>query len=312
MSVQAFDRSINYLKPFFSLSRTPHGILDVSITGLSALLWLGYFPSIGFICLGLLTAFAGYTAIYALNDLISYKEDREKMDGQDDYQGYSVEATAMRHPVAQNFLSMQAGVTWFLMWSCVAMIGAYVLNPVILAIFLVGGVLEAIYCLLLKRTCLRVLISGVVKTCGPIAAVFAATPEPSITFLSILFFWVFFWEIGGQNIPADWNDVSEDLRVNAKTIPAQFGPKRSSLIILSVLGLSVLFSLKLLDISPINFGLVEFTVCFAIGCFLLLVPAYRLYRSQGDYAPAVLFDRASYYPLAILALTGFKLLLEYL
>ncbi|PFX11231.1 Ubiquinone biosynthesis O-methyltransferase [Stylophora pistillata] len=262
--LEASEGKIEKFDVVVCMEITPHGILDVSITGLSALLWLGYFPSIGFICLGLLTAFAGYTAIYALNDLISYKEDREKMDGQDDYQGYSVEATAMRHPVAQNFLSMQAGVTWFLMWSCVAVIGAYLLNPVILAIFLVGGVLEAIYCLLLKRTCLRVLISGVVKTCGPIAAVFAATPEPSITFLSILFFWVFFWEIGGQNIPADWNDVSEDLRVNAKTIPAQFGPKRSSLIILSVLGLSVLFSLKLLDISPINFGLVEFTVCFAI------------------------------------------------
>ena len=25
----------------------------------------------------------------------------------------------------------------------------------------------------------------------------------------LIFFWLFFWEIGGQNIPADWHDIEE-------------------------------------------------------------------------------------------------------
>ena len=66
------------LKLFLALSRTPHGILDMATPALAALLWLGGFPSAGVIALGLLTAFAGYTAVYALNDLVDYRVDKEE------------------------------------------------------------------------------------------------------------------------------------------------------------------------------------------------------------------------------------------
>ena len=69
---------ISRLKLFLALSRTPHGLLDMATPGLSALLWLGTFPSAGMMGLGLLTAFSGYTAVYALNDLTDYRVDQEK------------------------------------------------------------------------------------------------------------------------------------------------------------------------------------------------------------------------------------------
>ena len=45
----------------------------------AALLWLGHFPSAHKIIVGLITAFAGYTAVYAFNDVLGYKSDREKL-----------------------------------------------------------------------------------------------------------------------------------------------------------------------------------------------------------------------------------------
>ena len=69
------------LKLFWALSRTPHGLLDMATPGLCALLWLGTFPPPALIGLGLITAFSGYTAVYALNDVIDYREDRKKVQG---------------------------------------------------------------------------------------------------------------------------------------------------------------------------------------------------------------------------------------
>ena len=67
------------LKLFFALSRTPHGLLDMATPGLAALLWLGEFPSLRTVVIGLITSFAGYTAVYALNDLVDYRTDKEKL-----------------------------------------------------------------------------------------------------------------------------------------------------------------------------------------------------------------------------------------
>src|SRR3989338_1229305 len=87
------------LKLFFTLSRTPHGILDIAMPAACALLWLGVFPSTKIVILGLITAFAGYTAIYALNDLVGYRIDRKKMSDDDSYQRSSVESSNLRHPI---------------------------------------------------------------------------------------------------------------------------------------------------------------------------------------------------------------------
>ena len=62
-----------------ALSRTPHGLIDMATPGLAAMLWLGKVPSLPVLLLGILTAFAGYTAVYALNDVVDYRVDREKI-----------------------------------------------------------------------------------------------------------------------------------------------------------------------------------------------------------------------------------------
>jgi len=56
-----------------------HGLLDLATPALAAILCYGGLPPFGVIALGLLTGFAGYTAVYALNDLADYRVDQEKL-----------------------------------------------------------------------------------------------------------------------------------------------------------------------------------------------------------------------------------------
>jgi 4-hydroxybenzoate polyprenyltransferase len=289
------------MKRFFALSRTTHGILDLAMPGFVALLWLGAFPPLWMTSLSIFTAFTAYTAIYALNDLVGISVDREKFSGGMNA-GYSVEASDMRYPLAQNILPYRSGWFWFAAWFALALIGSYILNPVIVLILTAATVLEVIYCLLLKITYLRTFVSGLVKSSGPIAAIFVVDHSPDLAKVLLVLVWVFVWEIGGQNVPADWNDTVEDKRVQAKTIPLQLGTQAAGIIVLLTLGLTVIINLLLPMVSPLSLGLPYLFITAIAGFFLLLKPGYRLYRFQEGRLAAKLFDNASYYPLAQLAI----------
>jgi len=168
------DPGISRLKLFMALSRTPHGVLDMATPALGALLYLGTVPPLPVVLLGILTAFAGYTAVYALNDVVDYRVDREKVQncGLPEASG-DLDAVCARHPMAQGLLSLREGILWTVSWGAVALLGAYLLNPKCAVIFIGGCVAEAVYCLMLRVSYLRTLVSGVVKTAGGMAAVYA-------------------------------------------------------------------------------------------------------------------------------------------
>ena len=295
---------------FFALSRTQHGILDVAMPACCALLWLGTFPALPTILLGLLTAFAGYTAIYALNDLVGFSSDKSKMKHTQNHQGYSVESSDLRHPVAQGLLSVKSAVLWAFFWFIIALLGSYILNPVIILILITGGLLEIIYCLLVKVTFLRTLFSGLVKSCGPVAAVFAVSASPSWSFLALLLCWVFLWEIGGQNIPADWTDIEEDRLAGGRTLPIQFGEKTASILIFTLLLTVVILSAVLLAHSHFDHVITYVILMTLCGMYCLLIPAIQLYQNKKPQQAAKLFDKASYYPLFCLCTTGLACLLS--
>jgi len=298
------------VKRYLALSRTTHAVLDIACPGFCALLWLGRFPEWPVLLLALLTVFAAYTAIYTLNDLVGMAGDREKFAGGINA-GYSVEASELRYPLARNALSLREGVLWFAAWFAIALLGAYLLNVAILIILIAAAILEVIYCLLFKVTYLRVLVSGLVKSSGPVAAIFAVDHQPSLYLLLLVFAWVFFWEIGGQNIPADWNDTVEDRRVNAKTIPIQFGFRKAGLIVVVALSLTVVTSMFLPVVSPVPLGWPYMLASAAVGFMLLLKPGYQLFKQyQEGRLAAKLFDHASYYPLAQLAIIAIFVLLS--
>ncbi len=300
------------MKPFLALSRTTHGVLDIAAPAFCALLWLGDFPSLGIILLSLVAAFSAYTATYALNDLVGIRADRLKFAEAGINPGYSVEASAQRYPLAQGLLSYRSGLTWTVVWFALAMVSSYLLNPIIVLILVLAIALEVLYCQLHCVTYWRVVVSGLVKASGPLAAVFVVDFNPSPALLLLLFSWLFLWEIGGQNIPADWNDTVEDRRVEAKTIPLQFGFKTAGLIVLVALSLTVIVSCLLPLISPTDLGLPYILASLLIGFILLIRPAYQLYKVQQGSLAARLFDRASYYPLSQLALITLFIVLQHI
>lgn len=312
MSQQLVDRresGLSRMKLFFALSRTPHGLLDMATPAFAALLWLGAFPPFGVMLLGLVTTFAGYTAVYALNDLVDYRHDKTKVRlGGFNSLSSDLDAVWVRHPMAQGFLSFGEGLAWSLAWALIAVIGAYLLNPVCVIIFCIGCLLEAAYCLLWRVSPMRTLANGVVKTMGAVAAVFAVDPSPSPLFLAALFSCLFFWEIGGQNIPNDWIDLEEDSRLGAKTVIFQFGPQKASRFIAGALVMAVIASLIMVALAGISPTVAVFLAVLLAGVFLLLVPAVGVFREQVRESAMTLFNRASWYPLVLLVVTIIQIL----
>ena len=291
------------LKLFLALSRTPHGLIDMATPVFAALIWLGRIPSLPVVVLGLVTAFAGYTAVYALNDIVDYRQDQQAArqagacpSGQD------LDAVLMRHPMACGFLSFRDGLVWAGAWAVLAIFGACLLNPVCLWIFASGCALEAIYCLLWRVSHYRILVSGIVKTLGAIAAIFAVDPDPSAAFLTALFLSLFFWEIGGQNIPNDWTDAETDSRSGARTIPVRLGTRRSSLIILGSILLALLLNTAVFQLSQVHYPPIYPIAALSAGVYLLLVPALRLWGSGSRTDAMTLFNRGSYYPLFLMGI----------
>jgi len=302
-------RGLARLKFFLALSRTPHGLLDMATPGLAALLWLGTFPSAWTIALGLITAFAGYTSVYALNDVVDYRTDKKKlqMTGFQDCANY-LDAAILRHPIAQGCLTLKEGLIWLVAWALVALLGAFSLNPVCVLIFLGGFAFEIIYCLMWKISPFRSVVSGAVKSCGPLAAVLAVDPEPSLPFLLLLFLWLFFWEIGGQNIPNDWAEIEEDRQLHARTILVQYGAEKAVRIIVGSLALALGLNLLVLRMTVYPFQIPYIAGFLVIGFGLLILPAYRLYKTRERTDALTLFRKASYYPLACLILVTISIL----
>jgi 4-hydroxybenzoate polyprenyltransferase len=292
-----------FMRGFLALSRTLHAALDIAAPAFCALVWLGRFPTIHITLLALLTAFAAYTSVYALNDLVGLRDDKEKFAASDVNPGYSMDASASRHPVAQGALGVRDAVIWCATWFALAVAGSYLLNQIIVLVLLAAVGIEVFYCRLLKVTYLRTALSGLVKTSGPVAAVLVVDPTPHLGRLLLLVAWLFFWEIGGQNIPSDWNDTAEDRRVEAKTIPLQFGRETAGRVILLALTASVGLSTILTSVSGAQLGPLYVFASLLVGTWLLLRPALRLYGRQAEGRLAArLFESASYYPLAMLGL----------
>jgi 4-hydroxybenzoate polyprenyltransferase len=292
---------LNQIKLFLALSRTPHGILDMATPALAALLWFGAFPPAHVVWLGILTAFAGYTTVYALNDLVDYRTDKKRFErGLFPESPDDLDSVFVRHPIASNQLSIGRALLWTVGWALVTLFGTFLLNPLCMAIFLVACLLEAIYCLAWRSGYLKVFVSGAVKTSGAIAAIYAVDPNPSRLFLVLIFLWLFFWEIGGQNIPNDWADIEEDTALQASTIPVRFGHAFAAHVILVSLVLTTCLGCVVGAFSHLPNLWVYTAASVGIGFYFLFMPALNLYITRDRTAALALFNRASYYPAVML------------
>jgi 4-hydroxybenzoate polyprenyltransferase len=311
MSVQLSAKS-QQLRLYLALSRTPHLLIDLATPMAAALLCLGRFPPLTTILIGMITVFAGYACIYALNDVTDYNLDRQRMgDLPKKPVCFDLDCIFVRHPLAQGLMPFAGGVAWTVFWGTIALVGAALLNPVCAAIFIVGAILEVIYCKLYKWSQWKIIIAATVKNLGALAAIFAVNPAPPPELVVVVFVWVALWEIGGQNIPNDLVDMQEDGRLGAKTIPIVYGPTVSVLTILVALIASFVLGLSLAFLSPIQLKGLYLLGATLSGLLFLLLPL-RKFMTGNDTSKAInLFNQASLYPLGIFTTTAFCILIQF-
>ena len=120
-------------------------------------------------------------------------------------------------------------------------------------------------------------------------------------FLVLIFLWLFFWEAGGQNIPNDWADIEEDTALKASTIPVRFGTAVTVRVIFICLVLTVCLGCMTIAFSNLPNLWVYTAASVGVGLYFLLLPALNLYVTRDRNAALALFNRASYYPAAMLA-----------
>jgi 4-hydroxybenzoate polyprenyltransferase len=312
MSVQSSVKP-EQIKLFLALSRTPHLLIDLATPMAAALLCIGRFPPLSTIILGLITVFAGYACIYALNDVTDYELDRKRMgDLPREEACFDLDCIFVRHPLAQGLITLAGGMVWTTLWGLIALVGASLLNPVCAAIFIVAAVLEMIYCKFYGFSQWKIIVAATVKNLGSLAAIYAVNPDPPLQFMVIIFIWIALWEVGGQNIPNDLVDMGEDRRLGGKTIPVVYGPNLSILVILITLIASFILGLGLIFFSPLAAKGVYLVGAIISGVLFLLLPLKR-FLAERDTSKAInLFNRASLYPVGILVTTVFCILIQYI
>ena len=312
MSVQSSVKP-EQLKLFLALSRTPHLLIDLATPMAAALLCIGRFPPISTIILGLITVFAGYASIYALNDVTDYELDRKRMGELPREQAcFDLDCIFVRHPLAQGLITLARGMVWTTLWGLIALIGASLLNPVCAAIFVVAAVLEMIYCKFYGFSQWKIIVAATVKNLGSLAAIYAVNPDPPLQFMVIIFIWIGLWEVGGQNIPNDLVDMGEDRRLGGKTIPVVYGPNLSVLVILITLIAGFVLGLGLIFLSPLAFKGGYIVGAFIAGLLFLLIPLKRFLAEKDTTKAINLFNQASLYPVGIFGTTVFCILVQYI
>ncbi len=287
-------------KLFVGLSRMTHSILDVAHPAIGGLLVFGGFPPTPIILLGLGAAFAGFTAVFALNDVMDYRVDREKMAKyKDDRAGFDLDSVGQRHPVAQGDLSYGAAIAWVVFWGLLSLVLAFILKPLCALLLVAAILLEIGYCKLLKRSHWKALLSGAMVAVGGLAGVYAVSGSPRVSTVAFFFVWAFAWEVGGRNIPNDWSDLDEDVHLGIRTIPVRFGRPASARIAFGFHCLIVATSLAFPLVSAIPLPGLYLAGALAAGLWFLILPSLRWLRLQTTDAALFLFNRACVYPLVV-------------
>lgn len=289
-------------RKFIGLSRMTHSVLDVAHPATGALLVLGAAPAAGIAVLGLLSAFSGFTAVFALNDVMDAKVDAEKMAKYEkDSEAFDLDSVGTRHPIAQGSLSRRAAIGWVAFWGMLSLVTAFLLKPLCAVLLLAAVGLELCYCGLLRVSHWKALLSGIMVAVGGLAGVFAVSAAPAPLAVLLFALWAAAWEIGGRNIPNDWSDIEEDVNLGVRTLPIRFGRAASSRMAAAFASVSILCSLAFPLVARIRNPAPYLGLSLVAGLLLLAVPALAWLRKQTTESAMAYFNKACFYPLAVFA-----------
>jgi len=277
----------------FDLSRGRQATLSIAQPGLAAVLAAGGMPGARVVAIGLVAAWAGFFAVFSLNDVLDRRVDAAALRaGKAEVDGYDLDAAFLRHPLAQGTVSLRLSLLWVAGLTLVAATGAWMLSPLCLVLFGAAVGLEVVYCGLRSVTWLKTVISGVMVGCGGLAGWAAVAPLrwgalPVFLFLAL-------WEIGCRNLANDLADLGPDRAVGIRTVATTFGPAVAARANLAVAA-AVLATVPFLGLDGR-----ALSVALIGGALLVAWPAVRLYREPTSPRAGWYFNLASLYPVVVL------------
>lgn len=291
------ERLVQTIKALLGMSRAPVAIFVVAHAGLASIFALGGLPALSVIVIGIAACLTGTGALIGLNDLLDVELDRRRMAYLNKGQELDLGSTFIHHPVARGVIGLRLGVAWVVILSVLSLYFISLLRSRFWPIFAAIAVCVVLYSKLSQVTFFKFLAVATAVTLGALAG-WLAVGGPVNRLFVLFAAWTFIWEIGGRNLPNDFNDVEEDAPLGIKTIPVVFGPRRAAQIIFAALLLTFLMSILL--VLSTSFSAVFKIGTPLLGIYLLLIPAYRLLRDPRPQVSAKLYNRSAIYPLILL------------
>ncbi len=284
------------LRALLGFSRVMVSSFALAQAALATVLALKGLPSIKIMLLGSIACLSGSYALTATNDFFDYEIDKERLEKLRTVQGFDMGQIFIRQPLARGIIGRRTAIIWILSLSTISLIFAYLIKPSLLVISIVIGLLVVTYSYMSRLSILKIFLIGTLVSLGAAAGWLAVSNHNN--FLLAFVLWMFFWEIGGRNIPNDLADIEEDRSLKLKTIPVIFGEKKASQICFSCLLATFFISVVFAVILDINqFFVISVSL---VGFFMLVLPAYKLLRKPEPKVSLQLFNSAVFYPITVL------------
>jgi 4-hydroxybenzoate polyprenyltransferase len=281
----------------FDFSHSRQAVLSVAQPALGALLAQGGFPSLRIMGLGFVASTAGMLSVYASNDLLDLRVDREAVRSPISpkvAEGYDIDVVTVRHPVALGLLSLPLAIAWVVGLGLVALGFAFWLRPGCALIFAGCVCLEASYCALKRRTWLKTVPAGAMVGLGALAGWYAVR---DFDLYALAFFLLLaLWEVFGRNLTNDLADLSHDAPLGIKTLATVHGPKWAA-------RASFVGTTAILPLAALQYGGLSLRLALVVAAgWTMTLPALSLLRAPQGAEAQRMFNRASLFlPFAFLA-----------
>lgn len=304
----AVSRLLEIVRALLGMSRAIVAVFVVAHAGLAAIFATGRIPDIRTIVIGIFACLFGTGALIGLNDLLDVSLDRRRMAAEGEGKELDLGSLFIHHPVAKGVISMTTGIVWVGCLSILSLSLISMLKSGLWPIFLLVAVCVALYSIVGRYTYFKFFFVAMAVTLGALSGWLVVAPAPLNATTFLLFgVWTYLWEIGGRNVPNDFNDVDEDAALGVKTIPVVLGKARAGRIVFWALLASFLVSLPLMVMTGMPSLFIGGAVL--ISLYLLLIPGYALMRDPRPQISRKLYNKSAIFPLVLLLLLMVNLLL---
>lgn len=288
--------SVQTLVSMLASSRPLQATLSITQPLLAAMIGFGTLLPLDALLLVGLGSLTGMFAVFALNDFLDFPLDR-KGDQKLSKKNWDIDSALMLHPYAEGAISRNQQLIWIGINTLITVYILRILSTNALTLFFVALALELLYCYLSTRTEWKTVIAGLLVAVGGLIGWFAVGAPMNIPLLLSVGAFLFFWEIGGRNIPNDLSDRIPDAKKGIRTLATQYGPELPAQLAFVLVILTIFSALAIGMLA--NLGMIYAAIVAATGVGLLILPNLTLIQQSTHEEALRYFNKASLYPVVI-------------